>query len=98
MKYTTIFLDLDGTLIDSKPGVTKSFSRALSDFGINVPPTGLNAVIGPPLRDSFRTFGLTGERNDDAVARFAFPKHSLCTSSVGKLTFRAVRPIMIETI
>lgn len=70
MPYDTIFFDLDGTLIDSKPGVTRSFSRALRDFGVDAPPDGLGRVIGPPLSESFKTFGFTGDTVDAAVARF----------------------------
>ncbi|SBV98369.1 conserved hypothetical protein [uncultured delta proteobacterium] len=70
MPYDTIFFDLDGTLIDSKPGVTRSFSRALCDCGIDAHPDSLNRVIGPPLEDSFKTFGLMGDTLGEAVVRF----------------------------
>ncbi|MCC8193675.1 MAG: HAD hydrolase-like protein [Deltaproteobacteria bacterium] len=70
MGQHTIFFDLDGTLIDSKPGVTKSFSRALRDFGIDASPDSLQKVIGPPLGDSFRSFGLQDDTVNDAVAQF----------------------------
>jgi len=50
----TVFLDLDGTLTDPKPGVTKSFIYALEKLG-RVAPTmdELEWVIGPALMDSF---------------------------------------------
>lgn len=70
MPYDTIFFDLDGTLINSKPGVARSFSRALRDFGIDAHPDSLDRVIGPPLGDSFKTFGLAGDTVAAAVARF----------------------------
>ncbi|MCK4711307.1 MAG: HAD hydrolase-like protein, partial [Marinosulfonomonas sp.] len=51
---STVFLDLDGTLTDPKPGVTKSFIYALEKLG-HVAPTmdDLEWVIGPALVESF---------------------------------------------
>lgn len=50
----TVFLDLDGTLTDPKPGITKSFIYALKKLGLPAPaPDDLEWVIGPALLDSF---------------------------------------------
>lgn len=50
----TVFLDLDGTLTDPKPGITKSFIYALAKLGLPTPaPNDLEWVIGPALIDSF---------------------------------------------
>jgi len=50
----TVFLDLDGTLTDPKPGITKSFIYALENLGLPTPaPDDLEWVIGPALLDSF---------------------------------------------
>lgn len=50
----TVFLDLDGTLTDPKPGITKSFIYALDKLGLPTPaPNDLEWVIGPALIDSF---------------------------------------------
>ena len=54
--WDTILFDLDGTLTDPKVGITAAFAYALRQFGIEADPEGLTAVIGPPLRDSFRDF------------------------------------------
>lgn len=55
--YDVILLDLDGTLTDSKEGITKSVQYALSKFGINEENLDkLEAFIGPPLMDSFQKF------------------------------------------
>jgi len=49
-----VFLDLDGTLTDPKPGITKSFIYALEKLGLPTPaPDDLEWVIGPALLDSF---------------------------------------------
>ena len=50
----TVFLDLDGTLTDPKPGVTKSFIYALEKLGRAAPTMDeLEWVIGPALMESF---------------------------------------------
>lgn len=49
-----IFLDLDGTLIDPKEGITLSMQHALREIGADVPPQNeLTWCIGPPLPQSF---------------------------------------------
>ncbi len=54
----TVFLDLDGTLIDPRPGIIGSVVHALTALGIAPPPAeDLEWVIGPPLIDSFARLG-----------------------------------------
>jgi phosphoglycolate phosphatase len=50
-----IFFDLDGTLTDPKPGITRSIQYALDRLGQPTIPTEdeLTWCIGPPLRASF---------------------------------------------
>jgi phosphoglycolate phosphatase len=60
----TIFFDLDGTLTDPKPGITRSIQYALERLGRPVPTVDdLVWCIGPPLHASLRK--LTGR---DALA------------------------------
>jgi phosphoglycolate phosphatase len=51
----TIFFDLDGTLTDPKPGITRSIQYALRKLDQATVPTEdeLTWCIGPPLRASF---------------------------------------------
>ena len=52
-----ILFDLDGTLTDSKPGITRAVAYALSHFGIKTDDLEtLTPFIGPPLVDGFMTF------------------------------------------
>lgn len=64
-----VFFDLDGTLTDSKEGITRSVQHALRHFGIDEPDTAkLTPYIGPPLKDSFEQYhGLTREQADEAL-------------------------------
>ena len=49
-----ILFDLDGTLIDSSEGITKSAQYSLSHFGIDEPDiNSLFFFIGPPLINTF---------------------------------------------
>ncbi|MFV2001960.1 MAG: HAD hydrolase-like protein [Paracoccaceae bacterium] len=53
-----VFLDLDGTLSDPAPGITRSVAYALQKLGLPVPPLDeLTWVIGPALVDSFAKMG-----------------------------------------
>jgi phosphoglycolate phosphatase len=42
-------LDLDGTLIDSTPGIHSSLAAAFEAAGRAMPPTDLRRIIGPPI-------------------------------------------------
>ncbi len=53
--YDAVLFDLDGTLIDSAPGIIDSLEETFRHFGWAVPPRSeLMHYIGPPLIDSFR--------------------------------------------
>jgi len=55
--YDIILFDLDGTLTDPKPGITKSVQYALTKLGIDEPNLeNLVPFIGPPLLKAFKEF------------------------------------------
>lgn len=64
MRYEYFFFDLDGTLVDSSEGITKSVEYALEKFGISTKDRReLFKFIGPPLVDSFMSFyGFSDEK------------------------------------
>ncbi len=72
MKYTHLLFDLDGTLTDSMPGITRSVQYALKHFGIEVEDLAqLRPFIGPPLKDSFREiYRFTQEQATLATAKY----------------------------
>lgn len=56
MKKVILF-DLDGTLMNTKEGITKCAAYALKHYGINVEDLdSLDFFIGPPLHKSFEEF------------------------------------------
>lgn len=70
--YTYLFLDLDGTISDSAPGIVRSAQYALEHFGIHVENVNdLLHFVGPPLEDSFRDFyHFSPEKADEAVEKY----------------------------
>ena len=64
MKYTHLFFDLDGTLVDSGEGIIKGIEYSLKKFGITVEDNSvLRAFIGPPLVDYFKQhYGFDAEK------------------------------------
>ena len=70
MTYSCILLDLDGTILDSAPGIIKTLSWTLEKIGRPIPaPAELLKWVGPPIMDSFRDLaGLDREESEQALA------------------------------
>ncbi|MBW8811411.1 HAD hydrolase-like protein [Lysobacter capsici] len=66
---TTLFFDLDGTLIDSSVGITRSIAYALERLDHPVPDAdALRSWIGPALRTSFQPLLGDADKTEQAVA------------------------------
>ncbi len=67
--FTTVLFDLDGTIVDSAPGITASLAYTFEQLGLPVPsPTELVAYVGPPILDSFRDLaGFTPQQSQEAL-------------------------------
>ncbi|HEV7741350.1 MAG TPA: HAD hydrolase-like protein [Pseudolysinimonas sp.] len=53
--YTAVLFDLDGTIVDSAPGITATLAATFQRMSLPVPaPAELLAYVGPPILDSFR--------------------------------------------
>lgn len=56
--YTAVLFDLDGTIVDSAPGITASLAKTLAELGEPIQtPAELLRWVGPPILDSFRDLG-----------------------------------------
>jgi phosphoglycolate phosphatase len=53
--WTCVLFDLDGTIADSAPGITRALTTTLKELGRPI-PSDLLAWVGPPILDSFRDF------------------------------------------
>lgn len=68
MKYDTLLFDMDGTVMETAPGVIKGFKYALSQMGLSFPDVPERFFMGPPLEYSFREFvKLPEERIAEAI-------------------------------
>lgn len=72
-----VLLDLDGTTVDSGPGIFAALGHAFAACGEQLPPPDvLRTFIGPPLGDSFRgVLGMSAERAERL--RLAYTEHYL---------------------
>ncbi|EOT27131.1 hypothetical protein C805_01238 [Eubacterium sp. 14-2] len=68
MKKTTILFDLDGTLVNTEEGVSKSVRYALERYGLEEPDRAtVRRFIGPLLADSFqREYDFSEEKAREA--------------------------------
>ena len=71
MRYKNIFLDLDGTVVKSDPGITRGLTYMFNHLGIPVPEESeLFKFIGPPVKYVLKEYGIHGEANDKAYALY----------------------------
>ena len=54
LRFSAVFFDLDGTLVDSAPDILHLIRQVLMDAGLDVPPMDFH-LIGPPLEEIFET-------------------------------------------
>lgn len=67
----TIIFDLDGTLTDAGEGIINCAALALRQLGLPVPDRdAMSVFVGPPLRDTFRKFGVTEEKVEEAISSY----------------------------
>jgi len=67
--WSAILFDLDGTITDSAPAITRSLARTFALLGRPVPSDqALLAYVGPPLLSAFQEYaGMTHEEAAEAV-------------------------------
>ena len=75
MSYKNILFDLDGTLIDSAPGIEASFYIAYLKVYNKECPKIITTFIGPPIDQVLKA--VNGETNLEITNRFvdAFKQH-----------------------
>jgi phosphoglycolate phosphatase len=67
--WSCFLFDLDGTILDSAPGITASLAWTFERLGRRVPSQAeLLAYVGPPILDSFRDLaGMDPEQSRHAL-------------------------------
>lgn len=70
--YKVAAFDLDGTLMDTSPGIISSVKHTIDLLGLRtLSLSEMQSFIGPPMQDSFeRAFGLSREEAWDAAGVF----------------------------
>ena len=53
LKYDAVLFDVDGTLIDSAPGIINTLQEVFTRMGVDTTGLDLRRYLGPPLRRSF---------------------------------------------
>ena len=93
---TCLLLDLDGTLVDSAPGITASVTAALLDIGVPVPASDvLRSFVGPPMRQTFReVFGLDVATVERAV--WLYRRHYAETGALDSSVYEGVPDLLEE--
>ena len=82
---SAVLLDLDGTIVDSAPGITATLAWTFERLGMPIPtPAEMLAWVGPPLLDAFRELG--GLPEDEARAALAVYRERYRTVGVFEAT------------
>ena len=56
LPYDAILFDVDGTLLDSAPGILSTLREVFHTMGTDIAGVDLMRYIGPPLRDTFAEY------------------------------------------
>ncbi len=95
--YTAVLLDLDGTIIDSAPGILAAIIHTYEQMGHTAPPVDeLMPWIGPPILESFRDrAGWNDEEAERAlrIYRAFYAEHGMLDSAPFPGAIEAVRAI-----
>ncbi len=72
MLYDIVLFDLDGTLIESGPGIFAATRAVLKDMGLSGPDdANIRKMVGPPLRHGLRDIvGVPEDRVEEAALRY----------------------------
>lgn len=88
-----ILFDLDGTLTDSGEGIMHCAELTLAHYNLPIPTRAdMRCMVGPPLRDSFRRFGIPEKDLDDAVAFYR--KHYLAVGQFENFPYPGIRQLL----
>ena len=88
-----ILFDLDGTLTDSGEGIMHCAELTLAHYDLPVPTREeLRSIVGPPLKDSFRRFGIPDAEIDNAVAFYR--KHYLAVGQFENFPYPGIQEVL----
>ena len=83
--YTCVLFDLDGTIVDSAPGITATLAYTFEQLGRPIPsPSKLLEFVGPPILESFEH--LAGMTEVEAHQALAVYRERYLEHGVGNVT------------
>lgn len=91
----TLFLDVDGTLIDSFPGIRESFLHGLASIGWPAPAEERIALIaGPPMEQTLQSLGMSPAEVKAAFA--AYMDHHAREGRANSRPYEGMRELLTE--
>ena len=75
LKYNAILFDVDGTLIDSAPGILHTLEEVFHTMGVDTTNVNLRRYLGPPLRKSFGEHFSDKAKIEEAAERYRASYH-----------------------
>ena len=92
----TVLVDLDGTILDSRPGIVASYRHALTQLGIEPPAAeDLTWLVGPPARRSLPK--LIGPEGDVEEAVRLYRSHYEANEIFNAEVYPGLREALAET-
>ncbi len=95
LKYELFLFDLDGTVNQSDPGITKCVQNMLRRFGIEESLSACKKFIGPPISYSLKHFyNFSDEQIQDAVS--GYRKEYESTGIFDNAVYPGIRELLLE--
>ena len=93
-EYSCFLFDLDGTILDSAPGITSCLAYTFETLGLPIPSAAqLRAFVGPPMLESFRVItGLDAAQSREALT--VYRKKYLDDGAYDASPFPGIGPLL----
>ena len=85
LPYDAILFDVDGTLLDSAPGILYTLREVFRTMGTDITGVDLMRYVGPPLRKTFAEYYDDEARIEEATELYR-AIDSICSAEVQSLT------------
>lgn len=102
IRLKCVIFDLDGTLLDTGPGIMESVQHAAEELGFpELEEAQLRSFVGPPLRDSFRRcYGCGAEEAENLTTAYRryYPKGAMLHADPYEGVFEVCQKLTDEGI
>ena len=94
--HINLIFDLDGTLVDSQPGIIESLKFALADSGYSKELSPSQVPVGPPLLDLIQSITNCYDRTTIDPIILKFKEHYDCFGFSSSLLFEGVYDFLVS--